>query len=136
MKLDQQILLLIFGVLLTLSLLLQFIKAKPQPKGSIRFICFFLFILVIASVVSLRLSTWLWGFFCFFLLREFFSLVQFRLQDRFAIVIAYCSIPCMLRCVHLKWYDMFIIVIPVYTFLAVILAITLGGKEKKGLLLL
>ena len=65
-------------------------------------------------------------------LREYFSLVDLRLQDRIGILAAYFSIPFMMHYVHTDWYNMFIITIPVYSFLVIPFLISIAGKETEG----
>ena len=68
----------------------------------------------------------------FFILREYFSLVDIRLQDRLGILAAYFSIPFMMHFIHTDWYNMFIITIPVYSFLVIPFLISIMGKDSKG----
>ncbi|MBC8358724.1 MAG: phosphatidate cytidylyltransferase [Candidatus Aminicenantes bacterium] len=68
-------------------------------------------------------------------LREYFTLVDIRLQDRWGIMGAYLSIPFMIIFIQFDYYGMFIISIPVYAFLVIPFLVTLGGKEIKGTLL-
>ncbi|MCJ7679937.1 MAG: hypothetical protein MUP70_04345 [Candidatus Aminicenantes bacterium] len=69
---------------------------------------------------------------CFVALREYFTLVDIRLQDRWGVWGAYLSIPFMVVFIHLDYYGIFIISIPVYAFLVIPFLITLGGKEFEG----
>jgi phosphatidate cytidylyltransferase len=85
-----------------------------------------------AEVVSFPAGIWILGLLCFWALREYFSLIDIRLQDRLGILGAYLSIPFMIYFIQIDWYGMFIISIPVYGFLAIPLLVTLGGKEAQG----
>ncbi len=91
------------------------------------FLCF-----ALIELVSFQVGIWILAAICFSALREYFSLIDIRLQDRVAILGAYLSIPFMIYFIQVDWYDMFIISIPVYAFLAVPLLATLGGNEMKG----
>ena len=91
------------------------------------FLCF-----AIVELVSFQVGIWVLAVICFSTLREYYSLVDIRLQDRVAILGAYLSIPFMIYFIQVSWYGMFIVSIPVYAFLAVPLLVTLGGKETQG----
>jgi phosphatidate cytidylyltransferase len=85
-----------------------------------------------AELWSFRAGNWVVAIVSFLALREYFSMVEIRLQDRPAILGAYASIPFMFHFVTIGWYGMFIISIPVYSFLAIPLLVTMGGREKEG----
>jgi phosphatidate cytidylyltransferase len=87
---------------------------------------------MIAEFVSFAVSVWILALVSFWSLREYFSLVAFRLQDRPALVGAYLSIPFMYYYIQTEWYGMFIVSIPVYAFLAIPLLVALGGRESEG----
>lgn len=91
------------------------------------FLCFGL-----VELVSFQIGIWVLSIVCFSALREYFSLIDIRLQDRLAILVAYLSIPFMIYFIQVGWYGMFIISIPVYAFLVIPLLVTLGGKETQG----
>ncbi len=82
--------------------------------------------------LSFTAAIWMLACFSFFALREYFSLVDIRLQDRWGILGAYVSIPFMTYLIQIHWYGMFIISIPVYTFLVVPLLVALGQGDTKG----
>ncbi|MDP8239403.1 MAG: phosphatidate cytidylyltransferase [Candidatus Hatepunaea meridiana] len=91
------------------------------------FICF-----LTAQIFSYKVGIWVLALLSFTALREYFSLINIRLQDRLGILGAYLSIPFMYYLIQIDWYGMFIISIPVYTFLAIPLLVSLGGKETQG----
>ncbi len=72
----------------------------------------------------------LWAVVCFWALREFFSLVPGRWEDRSALLLAYLAIPVQFLWIGTGWYGMFIIFIPVYLFLMVPFALILTGEPK------
>ncbi len=116
--------------------LINIIKIITKKEFPFRNYCIYIWIFFLAFLISefllFSLACWIWGFLCFITLREYFSLVEIRLQDRFGIWGAYLSIPFMLRFVYTNWYNMFIISIPVYSFLVIPILITLGGQKKEG----
>ncbi|MFC1726859.1 hypothetical protein ACFL4T_14650 [candidate division KSB1 bacterium] len=132
MKIPLQAIICIFAVLTLLNLFWMISGRKIRISGYLKFIWFFFLIFLVGEFVSFYAAAWLWGFLSFFSLREFFSLIDFRMQDRFGIIAAYLSIPFMMHFVHIDWYNMFIITIPVYSFLVIPFLVALGGKEKEG----
>lgn len=88
--------------------------------------------ITVAEFVSFAVGVWLLLIVCFSALREYFSLIDIRLQDRLGILGAYLSIPFMIYFIQIDWYGMFIISVPVYSFLAVPLLVALGGNETRG----
>ena len=85
-----------------------------------------------AEITSLTAAVWILALLSFWMLREYFSLVEVRIQDRLGILGAYLSIPFMTYFIQIGWYGMFIISIPVYAFLAMPLLISIGGTEYRG----
>jgi phosphatidate cytidylyltransferase len=111
----------------------RYVLGRRWPFGSYIGIMWAFFVaFATAELWSFRAGNWVFGFISFLALREYFSMVEIRLQDRPAILAAYASIPFMFHFVTVGWYGMFIISIPVYSFLAIPLLITLGGREKEG----
>ncbi|MBU1700639.1 MAG: hypothetical protein KJ970_11790 [Candidatus Eisenbacteria bacterium] len=102
-----------------------------MPPHTSYFWGFFL-LLSVADWISFRLAIWLFAGFSFLALREYFSLVDFRLQDRWGILGAYLSIPFMTYFIHINWYGMFIISIPVYAFLLIPFLVAIGGGVSRG----
>jgi phosphatidate cytidylyltransferase len=94
----------------------------------------FSLIFAVSEVISFKLSIWILALLCFVALREYFTLVDIRLQDRWGILGAYLSIPFMIIFIQLDAYGIFIISIPIYAFLVIPFLITLGGKEIEGTL--
>ncbi len=124
-----------FLLLTILSLLIRTGRVK-LPQGSYVYYlwAFFLFFAV-SELVSFQIGIWILAAISFLSLREYFSMVDIRLQDRWAVLGAYLSIPFMTYYIQIAWYGLFIITIPVYAFLVIPFLITLGGKEVRGSIL-
>lgn len=97
---------------------------------SLFFVCF-----VISDLIKFAVGIWVLAILSFLSLREYFTLIDIRLQDRLGILGAYLSVPFMFYFIQTDWYGMFIISIPVYSFLAIPLLVTFGGKETEGTVL-
>ena len=98
----------------------------------LRYLWAFFLVLAVSEWVSFTVAIWMLAVFSFLALREYLSLIDIRLQDRWGILGAYVSIPFMFYLIQIHWYGMFIISIPVYTFLVIPLLIALGGADAKG----
>jgi phosphatidate cytidylyltransferase len=101
-------------------------------KSYLRYTWILFFVFVVAECCSLTLALWMLAFLSFIAVREYFSLIDIRLQDRLGIFGAYLFIPFMYFCLQINWYGMFIISIPVYSFLTIPILVTMGGKETRG----
>lgn len=86
----------------------------------------------VAQLVSATAGLWILAALCFIALREYFTLVDLRIQDRWGMLTAYLTIPFMFYYVGIDWYGMFIISIPIWAFMVVPFAITFGGREAQG----
>ncbi len=127
--------LVMLGIFLALSVagIIKLTFAKRSVLGCyFNYIWIFFLILVIADLFSFYLATWGFGILSFFILREYFSLVDLRPQDRLGILASYFSIPFMMHFVHTDWYNMFIITIPVYSFLFIPFLISITSKQTEG----
>jgi phosphatidate cytidylyltransferase len=92
---------------------------------------FFLFF-TLAELVSFALGIWVLAALSFLALREYFTLVDLRIQDRWGMLAAYLAIPFMYYFIQIDWYGMFIISIPVYAFLVIPAVVALGGRDPEG----
>lgn len=101
----------------------------------VRYLWAFLFVLTVVQWIGFTVAIWLLALFAFRALREYFSLVDIRLADRWGIWGAYLSIPFMIYLIQIDWYGFFIVSIPVYAFLVVPFLIVLGGPDARGAVL-
>jgi len=122
----------IFVILSIVDLIRIVIKKQSRYGSYLNYIWIFFLILLIADFFTFYLASWGWGILSFLTLREYFSLVDLRLQDRLGILASYISIPFMMHFIHTDWYNMFIITIPVYSFLVIPFLISITGKESDG----
>ena len=76
-----------------------------------------------ASIVFLAMIS-------FLALKEFFSIVPTRMADRRVIFWSYLAIPLQYYWASTEWYGMFIIFIPVYTFMFLLFRMVLTGETR------
>lgn len=105
---------------------------NARVQAYLRFLWAFFLVFTVAETVSFPVAIWILAPLCFVGLREYFSLLDIRLQDRWGLWGAYLSIPFMVYYIQIDWYGMFIISIPVYAFLIIPFLIALGGKQTEG----
>jgi len=108
------------------------VKKRPPAAYYLRYVWFFFCCIAVAELIGFSVAIWILALLCFWALREYFSLVDIRLQDRLGLLGGYLSIPFMIYFIRIDWYGMFIVSIPVYAFLTISLLVTLGGKEREG----
>jgi phosphatidate cytidylyltransferase len=121
-----------FGVLTLATGVALLVGRHNRYTSYLRYVWVLALSVAVAETVSLTAAVWILAVLSFWMLREYFSLVEVRIQDRLGILGAYLSIPFMTYFIQVDWYGMFIISIPVYAFLAMPLLISLGGTEYRG----
>ena len=121
-------------LLLGLSLALVTLWATGRGRRTatyLQYLWWLLLALTLSVIVSPTTAVWVLAGLSFLALREYFSLVALRMEDRWAMLGAYLSIAFMSYFIQIGWYGMFIISIPVYAFLVIPVLVALGfGKEQ------
>jgi phosphatidate cytidylyltransferase len=84
------------------------------------------FCVVILS--SRDMALWVLGFVSFLAFKEFLTLIPTRRADAHVLFWAYLAIPIQFYWVHIAWYGMFIIFIPVYMFLFLPMRMVIAGE--------
>lgn len=87
-------------------------------------------VFTIAIIGSRAVSIVFFAFVSFLALKEYFSLIPTRRADRRVLFWAYLTIPVQFYWVHLEWYGMFIIFIPVFAFLLLPLRMIMIGQTE------
>ncbi len=128
----QPLLLIVLGLLLLAARLS---RARFTLPGWLGYFWIFLLVCVITDHISFTPAVWLMAIISFRALREYFSLVDLRLEARWGLLGAYLSIPFMIYLIQIDWYGFFIISIPVYAFIVVPFLVTLGDSRGQGSLL-
>lgn len=70
------------------------------------------------------------GFISFLALKEYFTLIPTRKVDRRVLLWAYLCVPLQFYWVHIEWYGLFIIFIPVYALLFIAFRLMLAGETQ------
>jgi phosphatidate cytidylyltransferase len=105
----------------------------PEPVAIyLPYLWVFTLVFVLSEVVSVQVWVWILAVLSFLALREYFSLVNVRIEDRWGILAAYLAIPFMYYYIQTDWYGMFIISVPVYAFLVTPFVVALGGGKSQG----
>ncbi len=68
------------------------------------------------------------GFIMFLGLKEYFSIIEIRAEDRKLVFLMYLTIPIQQYLIYIQWYDLFVIFVPVYVFFILSAIITLEQK--------
>lgn len=130
------IVLVVICVLLTvLRLFRAVVKKRFVFDSYLGYTWLFFLSIMAAELISFLAGVWILALISFWAIREYFSLIDIRLQDRLAILGAYLTIPFMYYFIQIDWYGMFIVWIPVYAFLLIPLLVALGGNETDGTVL-
>jgi len=122
----------IFAFLSAIMLVCMISNKKIVCSKYLKYTWAFFLILLVSDLFSFTYAAIGWAIMSFMILREYFSLVDLRIQDRIGILAAYLSIPFMIYLIIIDWYGMFIISIPVYSFLVIPFLISISGKETDG----
>ena len=122
----------LFAVLTLLALIGRRLGVAGAVLTYVPYLWAFFLFFVLSEFVSFAVGIWVLAALSFLALREFFTLVDLRIQDRWGILAAYLAIPFMFWFIQGDWYGMFIISIPVYAFLVIPAVIALSGREVEG----
>jgi len=87
-------------------------------------------LIILCLAVGKTASLVLIAFISFLALKEYFSLIPTRRADRRVLIWAYLAIPLQYYFVHISWYGMFIVLIPVYLFLFIPARMVTIGETK------
>ncbi len=126
---------LLLGLLVVVSGLAggrRLLPLPPPVSAYLPYFWAFLLALTLGEMVTPRLGIWVLAALSFLALREYLTLVDLRIQDRWGILAAYLSVPFLFYYVFADWYGMFAISIPVYAFLVIPFLVALGSDQARG----
>ena len=129
----------IIGILIVASTITVILK-RLHPENAYleltqRVYSWWVMIGIFAAAILLSRSTSIifFAFVSFLALKEYLSLIPTRRADRRVLFWAYAAIPIQYLWVHMDWYGMFIIFIPVYLFLLLPMRMVIIGETKEFL---
>jgi phosphatidate cytidylyltransferase len=124
--------------LLVLSTLAVLALKRARPAGSwgelearVRSWWIMATVFLAAVAVSPAVSLVFFALMSFWALKEYVTLLETRPQDHKALFLAFAVIPFQYWLIHIRWYGVFIILIPVYVFLLLPVTLVLA-KEPRG----
>lgn len=133
MHIDSSIIVVLIFLVMSVVAALKALSVVRFPMDTyVSYLWVYFLVFTIVEVKSFNLAIWVLAILCFAALREFFSLVNIRLQDRWSLWGAYLSIPFMIYFIQIDWHGMFIVSIPVFAYLFTAFLSTVGGNEREG----
>ena len=122
----------IFGILTLIGISTVFIDYPERVVAYLKHLwLYFLFFTVTASI-SHNAGIIFLALISFLAMREYFTLVSIRPQDRIAVWGAFFTIPCMAAALFVNGYQPFIIFILLYSFLGISFLVVTGGGKSEG----
>ena len=124
----------IVGLLFLSSMLVFLFNKKNRQKDfselNLRIKSWWVIVALFLGVllISREMAIIFFAFLSYLALKEFFSLIPTRRADRRVLFWVYISIPLQYWWIHIEWYGMFIIFIPVYMFLFLPMRMVLFGE--------
>ena len=86
----------VFGALSVFTFIRKGVCAPARVEAYLRYLWVYFLVFCTAELFSITTALWLLAVVCFVSLREYFSLLDIRLQDRWGILGAYLVIPFMI----------------------------------------
>lgn len=124
--------------LLVLSTLVVWLLRRLRPEGrwdelAARVKAWWIMAAVFLGAVAVHpaVSLVFFALMSFWALKEYVTLLKTRPQDHATLFWAFAAVPAQYWLVHIKWYGVFIIFIPVYMFLLLPVTLVLA-RETKG----
>ncbi len=133
--LENKIFIFIFFILCFAQCLVRFIKRKIKSSTyqnlSDRIRSWWIIVISLFIALSDRRLFLIYLSFIMFLgLKEYFSIIDIRPTDRKLVFLMYLTIPFQTYFIYIKWYEVFVIFIPVYVFFFLSAVITLEQKTQ------
>lgn len=128
--------LVIFSILLLATVLVQVLqRVKPQANWrelAQRIQSWWVMVgfFFLSLVVHPQATLWFFGLISFLALKEYFALIQTRMEDHRALLWAYLAVPIQYFWIYCHWEPLFFIFIPVYLFLFLPFRLVLNGQPK------
>ncbi len=125
----------VYGLLVFASALVGLLKRRgtgDHQELADRIRSWWVMVLIFTGAIAINptLSIIFLAFVSFLAFKEFLSMIPTRRADRRVIFWAFLAIPVQFYWVHIAWYGVFIIFIPVYMFLLIPARMVLGGQTE------
>jgi phosphatidate cytidylyltransferase len=121
------------GILLSIATLsVYFIPAFKQIELQQRLTswCWIVALFAITLVANRSIALCLYWFLSFLAFKEYISLIPTRFSDRRVLFWAYLAIVIQYYWISMHWYVMFLIFVPVYTFLFLPMRMVIAGETQ------
>jgi phosphatidate cytidylyltransferase len=121
------------GILLSIATLsVYLVPAFKQIELQQRLIswCWIVALFAITLVANRSIALCLYWFLSFLAFKEYISLIPTRLSDRRVLFWAYLAIVIQYYWISIHWYVMFLIFVPVYTFLFLPMRMVIAGETQ------
>lgn len=126
------VLLVIYALLIIATLLITLVKKYNTPElvARIQSWWWIIGLFTVGVMLNNTFAMFFFGLVSYLALKEYFTLIPSRRTDRRIIFYAYLAIIVQYLFVHMQWYGMFVIWIPVYLFLLLPFCQVLTGETK------
>lgn len=133
--LENKIFIFIFFILFFVQCIMKFMKGKMNSSTYQNLLdrirSWWIIIISLFVALSDRRIFFIYLSFIMFLgLKEYFSIIDIRTEDRKLVFLMYLTIPFQTYFIYIKWYEVFVIFIPVYVFFLLSAMITLEQKTQ------
>ena len=121
------------GILLTIATLTVYLVPKFKQielQQRLTSWCWIVAIFATTLIANHTISICLFGFLSFLAFKEYISLIPTRLTDRRVLFWAYLAIIVQYYWISINWYVMFLIFVPVYTFLFLPMRMVITGETQ------
>ncbi len=92
--------------------------------------CWMVALFATTLIANRSIALCLYGFLSFLAFKEYISLIPTRLSDRRVLFWAYLAIVIQYYWISIHWYVMFLIFVPVYTFLFLPMRMVIAGETQ------
>jgi phosphatidate cytidylyltransferase len=92
--------------------------------------CWIVALFATTLIANRSIALCLYGFLSFLAFKEYISLIPTRLSDRRVLFWAYLAIVIQYYWISIHWYVMFLIFVPVYTFLFLPMRMVIAGETQ------
>ena len=122
----------IFGILTLLGLSSVFIDYPERMVAYLKHMWLYFLFITVTVAISPNIGVVVLALISFIGMREYFTLITIRPQDRMGVWGAFLTIPCMAIALWMNWYHPFVIFMLLYSFLGISFLVVSGGDTSNG----